>query len=180
MVRGAGKAIGVPGDRAGAAQPSRPSAHVARFPLDLVVVELEVEVADARVATIYHNQLKDVRLVGVLTEIADARPVDSEGVMTVHHPGPVRHYRTGAGVNVPKEWSDDLGIGARETEGREGAERTIERNVPIVVNVRLRVRGAEQVRRESEVDQTGGSVVVSGKIVRGEACVGPDCLRRQW
>src|SRR6185312_17165390 len=61
VVGGTGETVGVARVRATASQSARTSARIASLPLNLVVVELEIEISHTRVAAINQDQLEDVR-----------------------------------------------------------------------------------------------------------------------
>src|SRR5919107_343580 len=94
---------------------------------------------------------------------SDTGPVDAEGVASTKG-GRAVGYRVGAlrsRVHVGEERSDDGAIGGVEVERGVGAQRPVEGQVAVVVDVGGAVAVAEEVGREGKPDRAGRAVVVS-------------------
>src|SRR3712207_7962455 len=72
-------AVGEPDARGVAPETARAAAGIAGFPLDLVVVHHDVELARADIRAIDEHQLEAVELVDAAAVIADVDPVHAEG-----------------------------------------------------------------------------------------------------
>ena len=163
--------------RATPSQSASSPARIASFPLNLVVVEFEIEVSHTRVTAINQDQLEDVRLVDVAGIVSDTGPVHAKRIVPANRARAVRHQWAVACVHISEARCDDRWNPATcDTKWGKGGEGRAERDVAVVVDVCLRVRRAKEVGRESEVDQAGRSVVVCWKVVRGKAWVGSDSL----
>lgn len=104
---------------------------------DVVVVELDVEVARAGVRAVDQDELEAVLLVGTGAVVADVHPVDAEGLVASHLGGsgrdrPVLHdSRAGAAsVDVAPERRDQRAAGADDRTRRVAPVRARERDVP--------------------------------------------------
>jgi hypothetical protein len=104
--------------------------------LDLVVVQLEVEVAWVNVGAIDDHKLETVQLVEMAIEISNTDPVDAEGGATIHRPASVGHDRRAAplGIYIREKWSDDHVTCRIKIEWGEFTQGRIERDVPVVID----------------------------------------------
>jgi len=73
------------------AEPVHPATRVTGLPLDLIVVELEIEIARCNVRAINDNDLKCIRQVNMLCIITDKIPRDTKRVPTPYLPRPKRN-----------------------------------------------------------------------------------------
>jgi len=104
--------------------------------LNLVVVQLEVEIAFGNVGAIDDYELETVQFVELAVVISNIDPVDAEGGAAIHGTPAVGHdRRAGAsGIYVREKWSDDHSIRCVEIERSEFLQRVIERDVPVVID----------------------------------------------
>ena len=91
--------------------PPRPSLHTSPtftgFPLNLPVVEFDVEIPGRNVRAIDQHQLEVVGLVRAFVKVSNARPGHTERIVTVDGSRAVGDGVSGAGINVAEERRDD-------------------------------------------------------------------------
>ena len=118
-------------------------ARVAGLPVDVALVELEVEVALTCVGTVNDNELEQVPFVLVVGEVADAVPRHAERGVTVEIAAAISDdviVRVGAiraGVHVGEEGGEhrrDI-VAARQALRRVDAIRRAKGDVAVVVDV---------------------------------------------
>src|SRR5262249_3329113 len=135
-----------------AAESADTARRVAGFPGDLFVVELNVEVARARVRALDQHNLESVELVGMQREVSDVDEIRRESLVAVDGVASVRHQLRVriAGVDIGEKRRDDLARRAGESERGVGRERVVERHVAVVVHIERRTLLAEEVDGEAD------------------------------
>ena len=157
----------------------------ARFPQDVVVVELDVEATGAQVGAVDEHELEAV-VVGVgqaaLVEV-DVDPVDAERLVPVDRAAAVADGAAGVHrVDVGVERREHLGGDGVQAGVDERAVARAERHVAVVVDEHAAVLAAEEVDRREEAERLGGrrrAVVAHAEVAGRERRVGADSGHQQ-
>ena len=129
------------------------AARLAGVPLDLAVVELDVEVARSDVRTIDQEHLEVVQNGRDLAVTTDPRPVDAERGVTVDGSGSEGDRVADARVHVGEEGRDDRDGGGVQRNGRVFGEGLPEGEVAVVVQVQRPIGVPVEVDRERQVQR---------------------------
>src|SRR5207244_10902342 len=89
QLESSGRPIRIADAHGRAAQSVGAAASIAGFPLDLIVIEFDVEISCARIRAIDNQQLERVELIEVSGVVTDGRPFDTEGVTSIESVVPV-------------------------------------------------------------------------------------------
>ena len=148
-------------------QPVRFAAAIAGFPLDLVIVEFNVEITGPGVEALDEHELEFIELVSVAAVVAHPGPVDAERGSAVDDAGAIPDivvWRSRARVHVGEEWSDLRQLaGGWQTGRRVGAIGDAKCHVAVIIDEQIRVRRTKEVdrRRKPYGHRPGGAVIVS-------------------
>lgn len=130
------------------------------LPLDLVVVENDVEVTGSDIRAIDQDQLEAVAIgmTGVAGVIVDIDPVDAKGRSSFEAARAIAHRVAGiASIDVGKEGRDDFAAGGGQVERRVFAQGLVKGDVAVVVDIELGASDAEEIHRETDRQQDAAS-----------------------
>ena len=165
-VGGAGQPIGIADGgwlATRGAEAVHAAVHVSDLPLDLVVVELEIEVVRGPVTAVEDHELQGVGFVGPAGKIADAIPGDDECLPPIDAAGTPGDLagESVARIDVAVKGGDDLLLVVDQVLGIVAGLATVKRDIPVGADEQARIGGAEKVDREANRNRPSESIVVA-------------------